>query len=419
MNKNVNIHIPKEAINEVYRPFLDDGTRTQIFFGGSSSGKSVFLAQRTIRDLLEGGRNYLIVRNVRDTLRVSVYNELNKIIDKWGLKSLFKINKTEMTFTCINGYQALLKGLDKVEKIKSITPIKGTLTDIWVEEATETAEDDIKQLLRRLRGQSDFSKCISFSFNPIMRTHWIFKRYFSGKFYDGDKTYRDDQLTILKTIYKDNRFLDQSEIDELENETDEYWHEVYTLGNWGVLGDVIFKNWKAIDIDPEFRRTFNNHRNGLDFGFGEPAAFNRTHYDRMRKKIYILEEVHELGLTNPLLAEAIRPYVGRELVICDSAEPKSIYELKSHGIKAEGAFKGPDSVNFGIQFLQQNEIIIDRKCQNTINEFQVYQWKKNKQGETMSQPIDRNNHHIDAVRYALESDMPKKKGKRFGTWGRG
>ena len=416
--RTINIDISKEVFNPTYLPFLDDQTRTQIFFGGSAAGKSVFLAQRAILDLLDCERNYLIVRNVGVTLRTSVFNELKKVIHDWQLSPLFKINKSEMTITCVTGYQALLKGLDDVEKIKSIIPTKGVITDIWIEEATEVTEDDVKQLLRRLRGESAFAKRIMFSFNPIMKTHWIFQKYFSGKFFDEDKLYKDDELLILKTTYKDNKFLEQEDIDVLEQESDKYWYDVYTLGNWGVLGEVIFKNWKAENIDSKFKRTFDNYRNGLDFGFGEPAAFNRTHYDRMRKKIYIVDEVHEVGMTNPVLAEAIRPYAGNEEVVCDSAEPKSIYELKGNGIKAVGAVKGPDSVVFGIQWLCQNEIIIDRKCQNTINEFQVYQWKKNRQGETMRQPVDRNNHHIDAIRYALEGDMPLKKGKRFGTWGR-
>ena len=316
-----------------------------------------------------------------------------------------------MVITCKTGYQILFKGLDDVEKIKSITPIKGVLTDIWVEEATETSLDDIRQLKKRLRGLSGVLKRLSLSFNPIYKNHWLFKEFFT--YFDESKpVYRDgEKLVILKTTYKDNRFLEQDDIDELENETDEYWHNVYTLGNWGTLGDVIFKNWEIQDISEEQKKTFDNFRNGLDFGYAnDPAAFGRSHYDKKHKIIYILEEVYETGLTNSELANRIRPIVGKERVVCDSSEPKSIKELKMEGIPAVSAKKGKDSVNYGIQWLQQQHIIIDKSCQNAINEFQLYQWKKDRLGVAVSppKPIDKDNHFIDQLRYAFEEDYPIK-----------
>jgi len=417
MSNKINIKISPKVFNPAYLPLLNDDARMQILFGGSSAGKSVFLAQRLVLDLLAGDCNYLAVRNVGVTLRTSVFNEIKKAISLFKVQNLFKINKSEMSFTCINGYQALLKGLDDVEKIKSITPEKGVITDIWIEEATETIEDDVKQLNIRLRGKANVAKRMILSFNPILKTHWIFKKYFSGVFNDGDSLYKDgDRLVILKTTYKDNKFLEPEDIQLLESETNEYWYNVYTLGNWGILGDVIFKNWKVEDIDPDLRRTFDNHKNGLDFGFAsDPMAFNRMHYHKNRKRLYILEELHEFGLTNPALAEIVKPIVGREYVVCDSAEPKSIQELKENGVMAIGAKKGKDSVNFGIQWLQQQEIIIDRSCQETINEVQIYQWKKNRQGETMRVPVDKDNHHIDDIRYACEDEMPGQ--LRAGAWG--
>jgi len=416
-DSRIDIKVSSKVFNKKYLPYLKEEVRTQIFFGGSSAGKSVFLSDRTILDLLEGGRNYLAIRNTGVTLKTSIYNELCKTISRFNVSKLFNVNKSDMTITCVNGYQAILKGLDDVEKIKSIVPQKGVLTDIWIEEATETQEDDLKQLERRLRGESKKSKRIILSFNPIMKTHWIFKKYFAGRFYDDDKIYHDDRMLILKTIYKDNKFLSVDDKILLEEETDEYWYNVYTLGNWGVLGEVIFKNWKVEDIKPDLIRTFDNYKNGLDFGFSsDPAAFNRTHYNKKKKTIYILDELHEYGLTNPVLADLIKPLVGRETVVCDSAEPKSIQELREHGISTVGAKKGPDSVNFGIQWLQQQNIIVDRKCQETVNELTVYQWKKNRQGEVLRQPIDKDNHHIDNLRYQYEDEMPGR--SRAGVWGK-
>lgn len=129
--------IEPEVFNSVYLPHLENYARTQVFYGGSSSGKSVFLAQRTIYDLMSGGRNYLICRQVGRTLRGSVFTEVCKVISEWGIGKLFNINKSDMLITCENGYQIIFAGLDDVEKLKSLTPAKGVVTDIWVEEATE------------------------------------------------------------------------------------------------------------------------------------------------------------------------------------------------------------------------------------------------------------------------------------------
>ena len=407
----VEIKISPKLFNPVYLPYLDDPTRIQIFFGGSSSGKSVFLAQRNVCDVLKG-RNILSVRNTANTIRKSSFNEIRKIINQWKLRELFTINKSDMMITARNGKQILFSGLDDTEKLKSITPENGVITDIHLEEATECREEDVKQLEKRLRGRSEFPKRMSFSFNPILKAHWIYKKYFGG-WEEGAESLQKKDLFILHTTYKHNEFLDEEDRLALENETDPYWRDVYTLGLWGVLGEVIFKNWKTEDLKGNH---WDNIRNGLDFGFGShPAALDHMHCDKKRGQLFILDEFNGTGLTNPELAKAIRPIVGNQRVVCDSAEPKSIKELQQNKIQAVGAKKGKDSVNFGIQWLQQQEIIIDRKCQNTINEFQAYQWKKNAAGEVLDIPWDKDDHHIDAIRYGCEDLMTplKKAGPLF------
>ena len=404
----MHIHFTRDAFNDVYYPLLDDETRTQIIFGGSASGKSVFKAQDVIYSLLSGGRNWLCVRNIAKYIRVSIFNELIKLINTHGLSRLFKINQSEMSVTCANGHQALMAGLDDVEKIKSITPRKGIITDIWIEEATEVTDPaKVKQLEKRLRGKSKVKKRIHLTFNPILQTHWIYEKYFKGRFADNDTTYRDDNLLILKTTYKDNNYLEQDDIYALENESDEYFYNVYTLGKWGILGDRIFTNWQTADLqnDP-IVKTFDIFKNGLDFGYSnDPTALTRSYYHRGLKRLYIVDEYNAKGKTNDILAQDLKPIVGAEPVVCDSAEPKSIQELCNYQINAIGAIKGKDSVNHGIQWLKQQEIIIDKRLQNTINEFQLYHWKRDKDGNVHNVPVDRNNHHIDALRYAFEDEM--------------
>ena len=198
-----------------------------------------------------------------------------------------------MLITCnLNGSQILFSGLDDSEKIKSITPANGVLTDIWIEEATETSYDDFKQLEKRLRGESRHAKRITLSFNPVYKEHWIFRQFF-GNWQDGTNEYHDDGLSILKTTYKDNRFLTYEDRRALENEQDEYYREVYSLGNWGVLGDVIFRNWRSEDLS-EMKKTADKLYFGLDFGFSsDPCAVVKLHYDKANKRIYVLDEIYE------------------------------------------------------------------------------------------------------------------------------
>lgn len=397
------LKVSPSILNPVYLPFLTDTHPTQIYFGGSSSGKSYFLAQRAVLDVLQG-RNYLILRNVAKTIRSSCWNEICKAIQKMNLTPFFQISKTDLLITATNnGSQIMFAGLDDVEKVKSITPAKGVITDIWVEESTEIEYEDFKQLEKRLRGLSKHMKRLTLSFNPIYKTHWIYREFF-GIWEDGKNYASDSRLSILKTTHKDNRFLAQEDHEALENEKDPYYYDVYTLGNWGVLGDLIFRNWKTDDLS-EFAKSADRIYYGLDFGFSsDPCGVVKAHLDKAHKRIYILDELCERGLTNTALAGILKPFVGAHYITCDSAEPKSIKELQQLGINALSAKKGPDSVMHGIQWLQGYEIIVDTHCQHIKNELAIYQWQKDKDGNSLRKPEDKNNHLIDALRYALETE---------------
>lgn len=400
----IDLKIDSRIFNKVYLPFLEDTTRTQIFFGGSSSGKSVFLAQRCVTDILQGRRNYLVVRNVGATLKRSAFNEIVKAITRLKVRSLFKINQSDLDITCVNGYQILFSGLDNVEKVKSITPQLGILTDIWIEEATEIERPAYMQLKKRLRGRSfGIKKRLTLSFNPILQTHWIFNEFF-GLWDDTKTSYADEKLVILKTTYKDNKFLAPDDIEELESETDQYFRNVYTLGNWGILGELIYRNWSMRDLT-DMTPHFINRRHGLDFGFSQdPAAMPCTHYDRKLKTIYVYDELYMTQLTNDLLAREVKSRIEDDPIKCDSAEPKSIKEIRQHGVNAQAARKGKDSVHHGIQWLQQQTIVIDLRCQFFKNEIQAYQWKTDSHGQVLPVPIDKKDHLMDALRYAYEDE---------------
>ncbi len=229
---DVNIKISKKVFNDVYIPYLDNKDRYLIFYGGGSSGKSYYIAQRYIYKLLQPTRcNLLVVRQTADTNRRSTFPLLKQVRSNWNLEKYFKVNESDMRIVCtLTGNEVAFAGLDDVEKIKSITFSNGELTDIWVEEATECQEADINQLKVRLRGGKT-DKQMVLSFNPINIQHWI-KRHFIDS----------GLATVCFSTYKDNKFLTDADRKALEDLKiiDEYTYNVYCLGQWGILGKTVF-----------------------------------------------------------------------------------------------------------------------------------------------------------------------------------
>lgn len=390
--------------NPVYIPYFNKPQFLQIFFGGSSSGKSFFITDKIVLDTLKGV-NWLCCRNVANTIKRSVFNEVTKSISSMGLTQHFSINKSDMIITCkLNEKQILFCGLDDVEKVKSITPQNGVLERIFIEEATEIKRDAYLQLKKRLRGRTEHSKHILMAFNPILKSHWIYKEFFS-KWEDSKNSYEDEEKCILKTTYKDNMFLTAEDRKLLEDETDPYFYNVYTLGNWGVLGHVIFKNWRVENLK-KLIPTFDKIKNGMDFGYSsDPNALIKVHIDKARKKLYVYNEHYQAGMSDDELVRVCRSFLGREYVTCDSAEPKTINYLANNGINAVPAIKGADSINRGIRWLQGYEIIIHTECQNFKNEIEQYHWREDKYGNAMADPVDKDNHLMDAIRYACEQEI--------------
>lgn len=229
---NVNIKISKKVFNDVYLPFLENEDRYLIFYGGGSSGKSYFIAQRWIYKIIHPTRcNLLVVRQTGDTNRRSTFPLFKQVIRNWNLSQYFKINESDMRIVCkLTGNEIAFAGLDDVEKIKSITFANGELTHEWVEEATECKEEDINQLKVRLRGGKS-KKQMVLSFNPINIQHWI-KRHFIDT----------GLATVCFSTYKDNKFLTDDDRKALEDlkYIDEYTYNVYCLGQWGILGKTVF-----------------------------------------------------------------------------------------------------------------------------------------------------------------------------------
>lgn len=224
----INVEISKKVFNDKYLPFLDNEDRYLLFYGGGSSGKSFFIVQRYVKRLMSRKMNLLVVRQTGNTNRDSTFALFKQVISQWNLNGLFDI--TDLRIKCKNGNEVIFRGLDDTEKIKSTTFENGELTDIWVEEATETLEEDINQLKVRLRGGKS-KKQMVLSFNPVNVNHWI-KRHFIDS----------GLATVCHSTYKDNKFLTQEDKEVLESfkNTDIYYYNVYCLGQWRSIGKNIF-----------------------------------------------------------------------------------------------------------------------------------------------------------------------------------
>ena len=406
-HQTVTLNITPDNFNPIYLEHsVEITTFMKILFGGSSSGKSVQLAMEAVLDVLKG-HNYLICRKVQNTVRKSVFNEVRKAIIRLGVDKYFNINKSDLEITnTLNQKQILFVGLDDVEKVKSITPINGVITKIWVEEATEVGHDDIKQLRKRLRGRTQFTKQLILSFNPILKSHWIYQEYFRD-FWREDKNFiANDHVSILKTTYKDNDFLTDDDKLQLENEKDRYWYEVYTLGNWGILGHVIYRNWKVQEFDST---PFDSYNNGIDWGFSNhPFAFIRMHYDKKKNNLYICKEICQTNLLNRESSQMVQEIIGDEMVMCDNEEPKSIDEFQQLGVNAFKTKKGKGSIKYGIKFCQGLNIIIHPSCTAFLNQIQTFQYREDKYGEATEKPVDKDDDLLDAMRYGLEWEILRK-----------
>jgi len=391
----INLQIEPKIFNKAYLPYLFDYSRRyEVYYGSAGSGKSHFIAQKLLIKALNEKRKILVIRNIGRTIKDSVFQLFLDMLTQFKLKQLVKINLSIFTIELPNGSIILFKGLDDSEKIKSITGI----TDIWIEEATEITQDKFTQLDLRLRVEINNLQVVA-SFNPISKVNWVYK------YFGFDSGITPPQTLILKTTYKDNKFLPPEYIAALERmkETNPAYYKIYALGEFASLDKLVFYNWIISDIQPPSTAKLMC---GLDFGYvNDATAFIAAYLDEEDKKIYITDEHYQHAMLNDAIANTIKyKGYGKELIIADSAEQKSIEEIKRQGVtRIKAATKGKGSVLQGIQKLQQYEILVNPKCQNLITEFQNYSWKKDKAtNEYINEPNDDFNHCIDALRYSLQ-----------------
>lgn len=402
----LDIKASKNAFNEnILQVLYDYNNFTEIYYGGASSGKSHGVVQKVVIKALSDWqypRKVLWLRKVGTSVKDSIFADVKACLSSFNDEStgisildLCRINKTNFEIELPNGAVFIFKGMDDPEKIKSI---KG-ISDIVMEEASEFNLDDYTQLVLRLRERKHLNKQMFLMFNPVSKANWVYKTFFLRKL---------EGVSINHSTYKDNRFLDEHTVKNIEKLADRNpsYYKIYALGEFATLDKLVFPKYEVELIDVEALSDLPSYF-GLDFGFvNDPSAFIHLKVDEKNKKLYFIEEYVRKGMTNDIIAEVIKSLgYSKEVIYADSAEQKSISEIRQHGIeRILPVKKRPGSVLQGIQLLQQFDLVVDERCVKLIEELENYTWQKDRStGEYINKPCDSYNHVIDASRYALQN----------------
>lgn len=400
------INLKKSIFNKAYLPYLQDySKRYEIYYGGAGSGKSKFVSQKLVYKAMQSLRKILVLRKVNRTTKNSTFQILQDTLSEWKLLPYCKVNKTDFSIMLPNGSQFICIGLDDQEKLKSIVG----LTDAWLEEATEFTQNDFNQVDLRIRERVDASQII-LSFNPVSKANWCFLQFFKE---DPTLDAFRAGCNIVHTNYLDNKFLPDEYIKSLLllETTNPVFYKIYALGEFGSLDKLVYNNWQSIEFD--YTQIKGKRCLGLDFGYtNDPTALTCSIVDDENKRLYVYQTWGGTGYLNDQIAKKlIELGYGRSTIIADSAEAKSIDEIKLAGVRRIlPATKGPGSILQGIQRVQQYEIIVHPSCTELIEELQNYSWTKDKAtNEYINKPVDKFNHYLDALRYSLQciDDRPK------------
>lgn len=402
-----------DVIGKGYKRFWNFRGRYRVVKGSRASKKSKTTALWYIYHLMKYPEaNLLVVRKTFRTLKDSCFTDLKWAVHRWGVDHLWNFTLSPLEATYIpTGQKIYFRGLDDPLKVTSIAVDKGCLCWMWLEEAYEImSESDFDILDESIRGSTPegLFKQITITLNPWNEHHWIKKRFFDS--YDPD-------ILALTTNYLCNEWLDKSDLAVFERmkTNNPRRYQVAGLGNWGIVEGLIYENWKEEAYTLITRKEAQEGRKGvirdnlktvcgLDFGYtNDPTAFVIALLDRDNSRLYIYDEFYEKGLSNKAIAERIKELGYRkERITADSAEPKSIDELKTYGLNVKGAVKGKDSIVHGIQWIQDLEIIVHPRCVNFLTEISNYTWDTDRFGKKLNVPIDDFNHLMDALRYAVE-----------------
>lgn len=383
--------------NDVYFDLINCKKRYLVISGGSDSGKSVFVAQKLlirIQEAIKKGRRhgFLCLRQSGPTARLSIFKLFCDLVRDYEIPC--KINETEMKLTFQGGSFILCKGLDEIQKFKSIVG----LTGIWLEEAIEFSKDEFLELDRRIRAVVDTYVQIILTFNPNVYIHWIRDLFFSG-----ENEYNNEKLSkVLTTTIDDNKFATQQDIDALDRlETEDYaLYLIYRLGLWAVLKGLIYGNY-VIEDEDSFPKHYREVIYGHDFEYSTPCA--SLQIGIYENEFYLKELIYKTNLTSAQwVAELNKLDIDKRANhYGDSGRPDYINEAFSDGYNIRGADKPAGSVITGIDIVKKCRLHISSKSLNLIKEIRGYKFKQDKEGNVIDEPVKRDDHLMDGLRYAI------------------
>ena len=407
----------KSKIGRGYATFWNFKGRYRVCKGGRGSKKSTTTAMWIIYNMMKMPlANTLVVRQTFNTHLDSTWVQLKWATQQLGVAHLWTFSKSPLKATYNpTGQVILFRGLDDPMSITSITVPIGYLCWCWFEEAYQVkSEDAFNKVDMSIRGElpAGYFKQITLTFNPWSDKHWLKKRFF-------DEPNDEDKLAIT-TNYLCNEWLGEDDI-KLFNHMQMKFpkrYKVEGLGDWGIIDGLIFDNWKIEEFD--HTKIKGELLVGLDFGYvNDPTALICSVLDEQNKKLYIFDEHCQKGMLNDAIAQMItNKGYSKSTIIADSAEQKSIEEIKRKGIyRIKPAVKGGGSIVQGIQQLLQYDIIVHPSCEETIKELENYAWDVDKEGTGVNKPIDAYNHCIDALRYSLQCVGQKLQTASKSKWG--
>lgn len=377
-----------------------DGAYTHFWLtGGRGSGKSSFCAIEIIHGMMQSpDAHALVLRQVKDTLRHSVFEQLVWAVHVLGVQRDWETTLSPLQLKYApTGQRILLRGADNPAKLKSIKLSGGYLRYIWFEELDEMGGmEDVRRILQSaMRGDGRFR--VFYTFNPpASKRAWVNVESMAER---PDRLAHNSTYLDLPPDWLGRYFI--AEAEHLRTVSPDRYANEY-LGRVTGTGGEVFRNILVREVPDCEIAEFDRVLCGLDFGYAaDPSAFVLCHFDKARRRLVIFGERYARGLSNRALAESIRELASGGPVFCDSADPRSINELRELDIDARAARKGPGSVEFGIKTLASlEEIVIDpARCPNTAREFTAYATDPG-----CDRYPDRDNHSIDAVRYALECE---------------
>ncbi len=391
---------------EVHRDLMTGGHTHYWLKGGRGSAKSSFVSIEMILGIMaDPCANGVAMRKVGVNLKDSVFEQLRWAIGKLGTEDLWesKVSPPELIYKK-TGQRIIFRGADNPRKIKSSKFKDGYAKYIWYEEADEFLNmGEIRSINQSLmRGGQQFF--VFYSYNPPKsQKNWVNLEVMEER---ADKLVHHSTYLDMPKKWLGEPFLTEAaHIKKTRPEA--YAHEY--LGEVTGTGGEVFRNLTVREITEEEIRAFDHIARGLDWGYAvDPLHYTVNHFDKRRRRLFIFFELHQAGLSNRKAARMIlEENKNSGEVVADSAEPKSIAEMRDYGVRMVPAKKGPDSVDYGVKWLQDmEEIIIDpKRCPETAREFTKYELEGDGNGGWKAGFPDKDNHSIDAIRYSREGDM--------------